>query len=254
MLEIHQIPVLSDNYIYLIHDSESEETAVVDPAQADPVLKVLQEKGWRLTQILNTHHHWDHVEGNLELKQKTGCVITGSESDQRRIPGIDQPLREGESIYLGSHQAQVIEVSGHTLGHIAFWFQADEVLFCGDTLFALGCGRLFEGSPEQMWDSLSKLRALPVTTQIYCAHEYTQVNAGFALTIEPNNVALQKRVEQVKQLRADHRPTVPFVLADELATNPFLRVDQPDVKYELGLESATAVEVFTEIRRRKDCF
>ena len=254
MLEIHQIPVLSDNYIYLIHEPESEQTAVVDPALAAPVLAALQKKGWRLSQILNTHHHWDHVGGNQLLKEKTGCSIIGSASDHSRIPGIDQRVSDRDSIGLGRHEARIIEVSGHTMGHIAFWFPTDEVLFCGDTLFALGCGRLFEGSAQQMWASLCKLSALPANTRIYCAHEYTQDNAKFALTIEPDNMALQKRVTRVQQLRADNLPTVPFSLADELATNPFLRADQAGIRHRLGLENATAGAVFAEIRQRKDCF
>lgn len=254
MLDIIQIPVLHDNYVYLIHESESSTTAVVDPAVAEPVLAELDERGWKLDYILNTHHHGDHIGGNLELKRKTGCRIVGSRPDSARIPGIDIRLEEGETFPFGRAAARVIAVSGHTLGHIAYWFPEHDALFCGDTLFAMGCGRLFEGTPAQMWDSLSKLMRLPTRTRIYCAHEYTQKNGRFALSLEPENRDLKERMERVDRMRRQHLATVPSTLAEELATNPFLRIDSPEIRKNLAQASENPVEIFAEIRRRKDHF
>lgn len=253
MLEITQIPVLSDNYIYLLRDSSSGATAVVDPAVASPVLDALERRGQNLDFVLNTHHHSDHVGGNLELKRKTGCRIVGSAPDSERIPGIDIEVDEGDGFCLGASQARVFSVSGHTCGHIAYWFEGDSALFCGDTLFAMGCGRLFEGTPAQMLESLEKLRELPDATRVYCAHEYTQANGRFALTVDPLNPELQKRMRQVNRARADRLPTVPSTLAEERATNPFLRADDPEVQAVIGVGSEP-LAVFTEIRARKDSF
>ena len=254
MLTIIQIPVLTDNYIYLIHDPVSGETAVVDPALAQPVLDVLDKKGWGLTYILNTHHHWDHVGGNLELKQKTGCKIIAAQSDWDRIPGIDVGVSEDDVISLGTHTARVISTPGHTSGHIVFHFAEECALFCGDTLFVMGCGRLFEGTPEQMWNSLQKLKALPSSTRIYCTHEYTQANGRFALSVEPDNRQLQQKMIEVHQLRAENKPTVPSTIEQERATNPFFRVDCISVQKALGLEMQSPVCVFAELRKRKDVF
>ncbi|MFA5921910.1 MAG: hydroxyacylglutathione hydrolase [Methylococcaceae bacterium] len=254
MLTITQIPVLTDNYIYLINDPVSGETAVIDPALAQPVLDVLEKKGWRLTYILNTHHHWDHVGGNLELKQKTGCKIIAAQADRDRIPGIDRGVGEDDVISLGQHQARVISTPGHTRGHIVYHFAEDGALFCGDTLFVMGCGRLFEGSPEQMWNSLQKLKALPPSTRIYCTHEYTQTNGQFALSVEPDNRQLQEKMIEVKQLRTENKPTVPSTIEQEIATNPFFRADSISIQKTLGLESQSPVSVFTELRKRKDSF
>lgn len=254
MFDIDQIPVLNDNYVYLIHDTESGNTGVVDPALAEPVLDRLAERGWRLDYILNTHHHGDHVGGNLQLKRKTGCQIVGSKFDHARIPGIDIRCDEGDRFRLGDAEARIIAVSGHTVGHIAYWFYEADALFCGDTLFAMGCGRLFEGSPSIMWESLSKLMKLPGKTKVYCAHEYTQANGRFALSVEPENPNLQLRMEAVRGLRAKNIPTVPSTLAQEIATNPFLRVDSPEIRNSIAIESHDPVEVFAEIRRRKDHF
>jgi hydroxyacylglutathione hydrolase len=254
MLEVHQIPVLSDNYVYVARDPETGACAAVDPAVAGPVLDALDRLGWSLTMILNTHHHHDHVGGNLELKNATGCTIFGNRADARRIPGIDVGVGEGDEVAIGSQKARVIEISGHTVGHIAYWFEEARTLFCGDTLFALGCGRLFEGTAAQMWSSLGKLRALPNDTLVYCAHEYTQSNAAFALTVEPGNPALQARTEEVRELRAAGRPTVPSTMAEERATNPFLRADDEGLKRAAGLAGRDDVAVFAEIRRRKDMF
>ena len=254
MLEIVQIPVLRDNYVYLIHDPDSGTTAVVDPAEAAPVLKTLAAKGWHLTHILNTHHHYDHVGGNLALKEKTGCRVFGAEQDRGSIPGLDAGLKDGDTVRLGEVRADVLEVPGHTAGHIAYWFRADRALFCGDTLFALGCGRLLGGSAEQLWHSLDRIRRLPAATRVYCAHEYTQNNGRFALTLEPGNPALVERMHRVDEARGRGRPTVPSLLGEEVATNPFLRPDSGEIQRAVGLEGADPVAVFAAVRQRKDVF
>jgi hydroxyacylglutathione hydrolase len=253
-LEIHQIPVLRDNYVYLVRDREQGACAAVDPAVAAPVLDALRSLGWTLTHVFNTHHHHDHVGGNMELKQATGCTVVGHGKDAARIPGIDVHVNDGDSIDLGAQTALVLDVSGHTSGHIAYWFEDSAAVFCGDTLFSLGCGRLFEGTPEQMWSSLRRLRALPDDTMAYCAHEYTASNARFALTIEPTNPDLIRRVEEVERLRSVGTPTVPSSIGVERATNPFLRADVEDLKASAGLAGLDAVATFAEIRRRKDVF
>lgn len=254
MLVIQQIPELSDNYVYLAHDADTAATAVVDPAVAGPVLAALDKNGWRLTHILNTHHHGDHVGGNMEIKAATGCTVVGPRADRSRIPGIDVALGDGETYLLGSAKAHVFDVPGHTRGHIAYWFPDSAALFCGDTLFALGCGRLFEGTPAQMWTSLNKLRALPADTRVYCAHEYTQANARFALSVDPDNADLVARAARIDEIRARGAPTVPSTLGEECATNPFLRADAPGLKTALGLADADPIAVFAETRHRKDMF
>lgn len=254
MLEIIQLPVLNDNYIYLIHEPVSGKTAAVDPAVAGPVLELLDKKGWQLTAIFNTHHHGDHVGGNLELKQKTGCQIVGALTDRHRIPGIDRAVAEGETVMLGQVGFTVMTTPGHTSGHIVYYAAEEQVLFCGDTLFVMGCGRLFEGTAAQMWQSLQALRALPPETRLYCAHEYTLTNGRFALTVEPNNPALQQKMTEVRQLRAENKPTVPSTIAQEQATNPFFRADVPAFKAALNSADQSALAVFTEVRKRKDVF
>lgn len=254
MLTILELPVLNDNYIYLLHDPVSGETAAVDPAVAKPVLDALDQKGWQLTYILNTHHHSDHVGGNPELKQKTGCTVIASLSDRNRIPGFDRGVVDGDLITLGKHSARVISTPGHTSGHVVYHFADDNTLFCGDTLFVMGCGRLFEGTAEQMWHSLQKLKALPASTQIYCAHEYTQANGRFALTVEPDNRQLKQRMDVINQLRANHLPTVPSTIEQELATNPFFREDSLALQKTIKMVNKNPVDVFAEVRRLKDNF
>lgn len=253
-LEIHQIPVLNDNYLYLFKDPDSNNVGIVDPAEAEPVLAKLNELGWKLTHIINTHHHWDHTGANLELKEQTGCTIVGGKKDAARIPGIDVELEEGDIFEFGSQKATIFEVSGHTLGHIACWFEDSQALFCGDTLFALGCGRLFEGTPVQMWESLKKFLDLPDDTKVYCAHEYTEANAHFAITVEPQNNALKTRFDEILKKRALNIPTVPSTIGEEKATNPFLRPNSSDLKETLGMADADTVAVFAEVRLRKDNF
>jgi hydroxyacylglutathione hydrolase len=254
MLQIEQIPVLSDNYVYLVHEPTAGLTAVVDPAVTEPVVAALTRHGWRLTHILNTHHHHDHVGGNEALKAATGCVIVGPRADRERIPGIDIALGDGDVFEFGGSRARVFDVPGHTRGHIAYHFAAEHALFCGDTLFALGCGRMFEGTAPEMWASLDKLRRLPGDTRVYCAHEYTQSNGRFALSVEPGNADLVARMQEVDARRAANQPTVPSTLAEELATNPFLRPDSAEIQAAVACVGAPLHEVFGATRARKDVF
>lgn len=253
-LHIHQFPALKDNYGYLVHEPSTGATAAIDTPEVGPILKALDENGWKLTHILNTHHHYDHAGGNAELKEKTGCTIIGPRDEKDLIPGIDRAVGEGDIVELGAACARVIEVPGHTRGHVAYHFADDHVVFVGDTLFALGCGRLFEGTAAQMWNSLGKLMALPDDTTVYCAHEYTQANARFALTVEPHNAALIARAKEIDEKRARGQWTVPTTIALEKATNPFLRAASPDLRATVGLAAAENVDVFAETRRRKDSF
>ena len=253
-LDIKQIPVLNDNYVYLAHCPETGATAVVDPAVTGPVFDALAETGWTLTHILNTHHHGDHTGGNLEIKAQTGCTIVGPRADRDRIPGIDVEVGDGDTFELGKSSAKVFDVPGHTRGHIAYWFADSEALFCGDTLFVMGCGRLFEGTPAQMVNSLAKFDALPDSTRVYCAHEYTQSNGRFALTVEPQNEALHVLMRDVDAKREQGVPTVPSTLGQERATNPFLRPFSTDIQTTLGMPGADVVDVFAEVRRLKDNF
>lgn len=254
MLEIKTLPALTDNYIYLVHDSVSLETAAIDPALALPVMAALKENGWQLTYILNTHHHSDHVGGNVQLKKLTNCKIIASQTDWDRIPGIDEGVNEGDVVSLGQHKASVIATPGHTRAHIVYHFAEDDILFCGDTLFVMGCGRLFEGTAEQLWHSLQKLKALPKKTLVYCTHEYTQTNGRFALTVEPGNQRLQQRMIEVENLRSNNYPTVPTTIAEELATNPFFREESIDIQKTILMVNSKPVDVFAKVRRLKDGF
>ncbi len=253
-IEIIQFPCLEDNYGYLIHDSEENLTVTVDSPDPVVIQQILQDKGWSLTHILNTHHHWDHAGGNLELKSLSGCTIIGSAKDAHRIPGIDIQVGEGDQFMFGNQPVLVQETPGHTLGHIVYRFPVENVSFVGDTLFSLGCGRLFEGTPNQMWNSLQKIKHWPDETLIYCAHEYTQENARFALTIDPENQDLQLRCKEVDQLRSQGRATVPTTLGLEKKTNPFLRPHSLAIRKMLDMMDASDEEVFAQIRRLKDNF
>src|SRR4051794_23090504 len=249
-VEIEIVPCLKDNYAYLV--KSGSQCAVVDPSEAAPVREALAKKGWKLTHILNTHHHLDHCGGNLDLKQDTGAVIVGPGKDAARIPGLDVGVDEASGWEFDGRKVQVLEVPAHTRGAITFVIDGNA--FTGDTLFTLGCGRLFEGDPQMMWTSLSKLMRLADDTSIYCGHEYTQSNGHFALTLEPGNAALKARMEEVAATRQAGRPTVPSTLGLEKKTNPFLRPDSAEIRKSLGMETASDVAVFGEIRARKDKF
>ena len=251
-LEIATIPCLKDNYAFLAHDPATGATACVDVPEAGPVLAALAARGWRLTDILLTHHHWDHIDGVADLAAATGARVTGARADAHRLPPLDHAVTEGDTVRIGSVAGRVIDVSGHSVGHVAFAFPG--AVFTGDSLMALGCGRLFEGTPAQMWASLSKLAALDPATLVCSGHEYTASNARFALTIEPGNPDLISRVARITQDRAANIPTVPSRLSDELATNPFLRAHLPEIKAAVGLPDAATEDVFAEIRARKDRF
>jgi hydroxyacylglutathione hydrolase len=255
MLDIQIIPALQDNYIYLLHDAQRNWCAVVDPADAQPVLNVLQQRQLNLNYILNSHHHHDHVGANLELKQRTGCRIIGAEADRLRIPGLDIGVGDEQLLNLNGITLRILATPGHTSGHIVFYLPQAQALFCGDTLFSLGCGRLFEGTAAQMRQSLQRITELPAETQIYCAHEYTAANAKFALSVEPDNAELLLYSKQIEQLRRENQSTLPSTLGRELACNPFLRCDSATIRAQLGLDAqADAVEVLACLRRRKDVF
>jgi hydroxyacylglutathione hydrolase len=240
MLEIVAVPAFADNYLWLVHDPDSGETAVVDPGDPAPVLAEADRRGWRIDKILNTHWHPDHTGGNLAIKEATGATIIGPEGENGRVPGLDMALKEGDRVSIGGHEAEVWEVPGHTIGHIAYIVRDDRVAFVGDTMFAMGCGRLFEGTPEQMHRSLGRLAELPEDTKLYCAHEYTLANARFAAHAFPDSKAIADRLRQVEQARSADRPTVPTTVAAERATNPFLL--------------ARDVGHFAELRAEKDVF
>lgn len=253
-LEIHQFPCRSDNYGVLLHDAESGVTASVDAPEGETVLMALAQKGWALTHILTTHHHFDHVEGNDLLKSRFGCTVIAPFAEASKIPGVDKTVKDGDRFMFGQFGVEVIETPGHTLGQVNYFIPDAGVAFTGDTLFALGCGRLFEGTPAQMWASMQKLKLLPADTAIYCGHEYTLSNAKFALSVDPDNAELVARAAEIEALRAEDKPTLPSTLAVELATNPFLRPDDAAIRAHLGMADASDEAVFTEIRRLKDVF
>ncbi|UWQ25756.1 hydroxyacylglutathione hydrolase [Leisingera aquaemixtae] len=253
-LEIITLPCLSDNYAFLIHNPASGETALVDAPEAGAVRAALSERGWGLDWILLTHHHWDHVDGVAELREAYGAKVIGAEADAHRLPPLDKAVKDGGTFSLMGEEVQVMDVSGHTVGHIAFYIPAAEAVFTADSLMALGCGRLFEGTAQQMWASLSRLAALPPHTVVYSGHEYTQANAGFAVTVDRGNPALQDRARDIARAREKGIPTVPSPLQLELDTNPFLRAADSAIRAHLGMEDAEDAEVFAEIRKRKDNF
>jgi len=247
--KVHQLPVLSDNYIYIIEDSQSDAVLVVDPALAEPVIQACEKLKLTPTHIINTHHHWDHTDGNSELVATYACRVVGNQADAKRIPHINQAITTHTSIILGNLNIQIIDVPGHTLGHIAYVI--DDALFCGDTLFGGGCGRLFEGSFEQMWGSLQKLATLDEKTKVYCAHEYTLANLQFAQEVDPNNEHLQQRIKHDTQTRMSNQPTIPSIIALEKQTNPFLRPLNPEfcAFYDAQL---SPLEIFSQLRTKKN--
>lgn len=254
MLEIRQFPCLKDNYGFLIRDEATGEVATIDTPDPNAINAALAKDGWRLTHILNTHWHPDHAGGNLALKKQWNCRIVGPRGEAARIPGIDEAVGEGDIVALGKSEALVSDTPGHTLGHIIYHFRKDGAAFVGDTIFALGCGRLFEGTPQQMWSSLSKIAAMPPETKLYCAHEYTQANARFALSVDGANPALVARAREVDEMRARGVPTVPTTVSAERAANPFLRAKEPALAANVGLSGADPALVFAEVRKRKDKF
>jgi len=240
MVEVVRIPVLSDNYVWLVHEPQSGETTVIDPAIAEPVLAEAEKRGWRITQIWNTHWHPDHIGGDEGIKRATNCLITGPAAEADRIPLLDRQVGEGDIVRLGAVEARVLEVPAHTSGHIAYHLPDQNLVFVGDTLFAMGCGRLFEGTPDQMYTNMKRLEALPGDTKVYCAHEYTLSNARFAITVEPENRALQHRLADVVRAREIGEATVPTTIGLEQLTNPFMR--------------ASSVQELAERRHAKDNF
>jgi hydroxyacylglutathione hydrolase len=251
-LAIRQFPCLKDNYGVLIHDEESGLTASIDAPEAAAVKRALDETGWRLTHIFCTHHHADHTAGNRTLKAETRCIVLGPEKESSRIPCLDRGLQEGEIFDFGTHEVRVLGTPGHTIGHVSYWLPTAGVAFVGDTLFAMGCGRVLEGDYEMMWASLKKLARLPTETEVYCGHEYTLANAQFGLTIEPDNDALKARTREVEALRAAGKPTLPTRIGLELDTNVFLRPHAASIRERLGLRGAPDWKVFAEIRERKN--
>jgi hydroxyacylglutathione hydrolase len=250
--EIRLFPCLSDNFGYLIHDPATNATASIDAPEAGPVLKALEREGWTLTDILITHHHHDHVGGVSELKQKYNCRVVAPHDKTAQIANVDLRVGQGDVVKVGSLLTRVLETPGHTLDHISYVFDNDKALFAADTLFSIGCGRVFEGNYPMMWDSLLKLRALPDDFKLYCGHEYTAANVKFALTIEPDNPALKARAEEVTRLRSENRPTIPTLLGEEKKANVFLRADEPSVAAGVRMKGRSAAEVFGEIRERKN--
>jgi hydroxyacylglutathione hydrolase len=253
-LQIDQFMCRSDNFGVLLHDEKTGQTALIDAPEEAPILAAVKRTGWTPTVILTTHHHADHVEANLALKQKFKLRIIGPKAEAAKIPGIDETVAEGSRLEFAGQTVRVIDTPGHTAGHICYYLPEAKVAFVADTLFALGCGRLLERPAPVMFESLKKLAALPSATTIYCGHEYTLANARFALTIDPTNSALRERATKIESLRADGKPTLPTTIEDELATNPFLRWHDPAIRRNLGMENAPDVDVFAEIRKRKDNF
>ena len=251
---ITPIRCLSDNYAYVINDDSSKTIGVVDPSEAQPVIAFLKKEKLKLNYILNTHHHFDHIGGNIELKKKYNAKIIGFDNDKHRIPGIDITLRDNERWSFGNSKVKVLHIPGHTLGHICFFFEKEKIAFTGDTLFSLGCGRIFEGDHRQMLISLNKIKKLPKETKIYCGHEYTQKNAEFCMKYDHGNLDLIKKFEKIKKLRSKNLPTIPSKLEDELKTNIFLRCNQNELKIKLNMKNEEDFKVFKKVRDLKDSF
>jgi hydroxyacylglutathione hydrolase len=252
--ETHLFVCLKDNYGVLLHDPSTGATAAIDAPEAAPIEAALAERGWRLTDILVTHHHADHTGGIAELKKKHLCRVVAPRKEASKIQNIDVTVREGDVVQVGSMVGRILETPGHTAGHISYWFKQDKLAFVGDTLFSVGCGRILEGTPEMMWQSLVKIRNLPADTQLYCGHEYTAANVHFALSIEPKNSALRARAEEVVRLIEKKRPTIPTTIQQEKSYNPFLRADLHSVAGSINMEGANPESVFATIRARKDKF
>jgi len=250
--DIRTFTCLTDNFGYLVHDAATNATASIDAPEAAPIIRTLEREGWRLTDILITHHHGDHVGGVAELKRRYNCRVVGPGDKTTEIANVDLRVGNGDVVKVGNLLARVLETPGHTLDHISYVFDGEKALFAADTLFSIGCGRVFEGTYPMMWDSLLKLRALPDDFRLYCGHEYTAANVKFALSVEPDNAALKTRADEVARLRAENKPTIPSLLGEEKKANVFLRADDPSVAQKLHMKGASAAEVFGELRERKN--
>ena len=253
-MKIIPIPCLKDNYAYILYDKISKTVGVVDPSEAKPIIDSLKKMNLRLNYILNTHHHFDHIGGNIELQKLYNSKIVGFDNDKHRIPGINITLKDNEKFNFGNSIIKVIHIPGHTLGHVCFFFEKEKVAFTGDTLFSLGCGRIFEGDHKQMLTSIEKIKKLPKETKIYCGHEYTYKNAEFCMKLDKDNPDLIKHFEKIKYLRSKNLPTIPTILEDELKSNIFLRCDKSDLKIKLNMENIEDYKVFKKIRELKDSF
>jgi len=253
-MQITPIPCLKDNYAYIINDNKSKTVGVVDPSEAEPIIAFLEKENLKLNYILNTHHHFDHIGGNIELKKTYNAQVVGFDGDKHRIPGIDVTVKNNEQWNFGNSSVKILHIPGHTLGHICFFFEDEKIAFTGDTLFSLGCGRIFEGDHKQMLSSLNKIKKLPKNTKIYCGHEYTQKNAEFCIKYDNENSSLANQLKRIKKLRLNNLPTVPAKLEDELKSNIFLRCDQSDLKIKLNMENQEDFEVFKKVRDLKDSF
>jgi len=253
-MQVTPIPCLTDNYAYIIHDDSFKTIGVVDPSETRPIISFLKEKNLKLNYILNTHHHFDHIGGNIELKKIYNAKIVGFLGDKHRIPGIDIALRNNENWSFGNSTVKVFHIPGHTLGHICFFFEKEKIVFTGDTLFSLGCGKIFEGNHEQMLTSLNKIKQLPKDTMIYCGHEYTYKNAEFCMKYDSDNIDLKKKFEKIKKLRSQNLPTIPSSLEDEIKSNIFLRCDQNVLKIKLNMKNQEDSKVFKKVRDLKDSF
>ena len=253
-MQITPIPCLTDNYAYIINDNNSKTVGVVDPSEASPIISFLNKKNLKLSYILNTHHHFDHIGGNTELKKLYNAKVVGFIGDKHRIPGIDITCKDNEKWTFGNSQVKILHIPGHTLGHICFFFEKEKIAFTGDTLFSLGCGRIFEGDHKQMLRSLNKIKKLPKDTQIYCGHEYTLKNSQFCKKIDPKNPNLDKKILEIKSKIKKNLPTVPSILKDELNCNVFLRCDDEDIKSSLNKKGSNSIEIFSKLRDLKDNF